>query len=1102
MNPPKPIGYLLTVLIAVSFLSLKLMNVVGQVPVGTVAGSVSDSAAALIVGAQVTIRQDGTGLVRNVLTDGDGVYRFVNLPPGNFVIEAKRQGFKTEWRRLTLRVGDNLVVDFSLQPGSPSERVQITSEVSGVNTTDYRVAGTVSRVQFDNLPLNGRSFLELAQLEPGVQVSTTTNPGGLGNVYTQVQFGGAYYSQTHVGIDGSTIGDRFTGGTTQTLSQESVQEFQVSSFNLDLSTGNGATGSINIVTRHGSNDLHGSAFYYFRDHNLAAYPGLRRDAKNPSPFFARRQMGFSVGGPIKRDRLFWFTNYEHNNQDAVFAVTNNHPIFSKFDGIYPNPLNFNQFNVRLDDTVNDRTQTFLRFSLEKDNTFAPAISVGLPSNWQSVRNRAFQIQGGVVSVLTSHLVNDFRFSHSYLGGHLDPASQDVCKDPIACLGVGGPNIVVFDAPQFRIGNQMNSPFARWLRNYQVVDNVTWERGDHRLRFGGEWQHTYQKASLAFQEPAQIVLWGPTNLQTPALLPLYNALPASLRDPNSPPPTFQELMQLPFRSFTTGIGNPTMPGPFNFDQASRNDRPRLYIQDSWRVNPKLTLSYGLAYSYESNLFDHDLDYPQYLGQLFGGRTKGPAKDKNNFDPAAGLAWSLGESGRTVIRAGAGIYRDETTLGWKARDRAFIGPSGNGRVIVDGSVTGINFVSTPTPFTGGDFLPLLPGIRANLASRFGDGMDLSVRGINVIKQGDQILDPDSTTAYAIHVNAGIQRELRPNLMLTADYVMRRMVHVGVLQGVYILDQNRFNRPAVTGVDPNTGVVSFVRNPVIPLCTPAQAIALNPADNCSTGPINVFSTNGNFRYQGLHLKLERRYSAGLQFTIGYALAKNTGFIDGGFTSFDDFSKAEGNITNHRRHRLTVSGLWSLPDYHGSSDLWRALRNSWTVSFIAQAFSAPPLDTLLNGLDLDGDGISLTLLPGTNRHNLLGQGLNSSELRQLVETYNADVESRTRRVTNPDGSITIIRPRTPFNQIINPITLPDKFSSGDSFITHDVRLTRNIKLREEVQLSVIAEAFNLLNIANLTGYSGVLNQPNYGTASARVGQVFGTGGPRAFQFAARLTF
>jgi hypothetical protein len=195
-------------------------------------------------------------------------------------------------------------------------------------------------------------------------------------------------------------------------------------------------------------------------------------------------------------------------------------------------------------------------------------------------------------------------------------------------------------------------------------------------------------------------------------------------------------------------------------------------------------------------------------------------------------------------------------------------------------------------------------------------------------------------------------------------------------------------------------------------------------------------------------------------------------------------------------------VPQYKGTSKLWRALRNSWTVSFISQVFSAPPLDTLLNGLDLDGDGISLTLLPGTTRHNLLGQGLSNSELRQLVDAYNASVEARTRRVTNPDGSVTVIRPRTPFNQIINPITLPATFSNGDSFVTQDVRVTRKVKLREHVDLSLIAEAFNLFNIANLTGYSGTLNQPNYGQPSARVGQVFGAGGPRAFQFAARLTF
>src|SRR5262249_8155358 len=151
-------------------------------------------------------------------------------------------------------------------------------------------------------------------------------------------------------------------------------------------------------------------------------------------------------------------------------------------------------------------------------------------------------------------------------------------------------------------------------------------------------------------------------------------------------------------------------------------------------------------------------------------------------------------------------------------------------------------------------------------------------------------------------------------------------------------------------------------------------------------------------------------------------------------------------------------------------------------QIRSAPPLDTILTGLDLDGDGISRTLLPGAS-HNSLGYGLSPAGLRTLVAAYNDAVEARTGRITNGDGSVTMIRPRTPFNQIINPITLPTVFSNGDSFISQDLRLTRRIAIKESFTLSLIAEAFNVFNIANLTGYSNVLNQPNYGQPSARVG-------------------
>jgi hypothetical protein len=222
---------------------------------------------------------------------------------------------------------------------------------------------------------------------------------------------------------------------------------------------------------------------------------------------------------------------------------------------------------------------------------------------------------------------------------------------------------------------------------------------------------------------------------------------------------------------------------------------------------------------------------------------------------------------------------------------------------------------------------------------------------------------------------------------------------------------------------------------------------------------------------------------------------------TEFDNAAPDYGNIGTPR-HMLIASAVVELPEYRASSSLLRGLLNKWTVSVICEADSRPPLDTLLVGLDLDGDGISNTLLPGTLRHNTLGAGLSAGELRALVADYNANVDALTKRIMNPDGSITVIPPRTPFNQIINPIALPPHFSSGDSFFSLDLRVARHLDFGERVRFTLLGEAFNLFNVANLTGYSNVLNGLTYGQPGARAGQVFGSGGPRAFQFGAKLEF
>ena len=472
----------------------RVAAVYGQAPVATLTGSVTDLSGAVIPGAQISVKQIGTGFSRKLTSQSDGSFEVENLQPGDYEIEASSGGFATAWRRLVLHVGDTVTIRFELQPGLLNERVEVRTDALRINSTEVGISGVVNRTQIENLPLNGRNYLELAQLEPAVSSESVSNPGLRANNYTRVNIAGASHVQTRVFIDGATVGDRFVGGTTQNFSQESLQEFQISTFSFDPATGTTAAGAINVVSRRGGNDLHGSAFFYYRDHRVAAYPGLGRDSRNPDPFFARRQPGFSLGGPLKRDRLFWFANYEHNNQDGAFAITNNHPIFSKLDVIAATQLDSHLANARLDWSVSKRHQAFLRFSVDMNRNVAPAAVVGMPSNWYSSRNRAIQIQGGILSVLSQSLVNDLRYSYGYFGAHLNPVSPAECRDPVGCIGVGGANILVFDAPQFLIGNQVNSPMTRWQRTSQLTDNLTWQHAEHRLRFGGEWEHLYWKAA--------------------------------------------------------------------------------------------------------------------------------------------------------------------------------------------------------------------------------------------------------------------------------------------------------------------------------------------------------------------------------------------------------------------------------------------------------------------------------------------------------------------------------------------------------------------------------------------------------------------------------
>ncbi len=411
---------------------------------GSINGTVTDPDDQVLIKAVVTLTNKTTGTVRNGTTGEEGNFAFESLPPGEYEVRIEAQGFKTEIQLIEVQVGKNSTANFALTIGAATEVVNVSGESSSIlNTTDTAVGGVINRDRVDKLPLNGRSFLSIALLEPGVNVSyAATSGAGNPNNYFQVSIAGAPQSMTVISVDGSRVNDRVTGGTSQNFSAETVQEFQISTFGFDLSAGTVSAGAVNVVSRTGGNNFHGGGLFFFRDHNMAAFSGFRRPddptALNPlclnpnseacnrlrDPYFVRKQFGGTFGGPIKKDKLFFFGNYERNDQVGANSVTFSDPLVYGYNHVAQQPQKGHLGNYRMDYVINPHHNAFFRASLDSNNGVAGS---GMESTWIASSNFAYQFQMGVTSVLKSNLVNDFRFSYSYFRNRLSPPSPEQCS---------------------------------------------------------------------------------------------------------------------------------------------------------------------------------------------------------------------------------------------------------------------------------------------------------------------------------------------------------------------------------------------------------------------------------------------------------------------------------------------------------------------------------------------------------------------------------------------------------------------------------------------------------------------------------------------------
>ncbi len=1043
-----------------------------QTPTGSISGVVHDASGAVVPSAAITLTNRDTGLVRTLLTAIDGSYTAAALPPGVYQVKTAMSGFRTVVRDATVETGTVTTVDAHLELGQTEEVVNVEAASTQIEYSSNAIAGVITREKIADLPLNGRSFLNLALLEPGVTVSPGTTAQY--NSLFSVSVMGGDASKTAITVDGGNIRNAIEGNTGMNFSQEVVQEFQISSVNFDLSTGITSVGAVNVVTRGGGNDFHGSGYFFFRDHNMSAYPGLQRNPLSPDPFFARRNPGVWLGGPIKKDKLFFFFNYEYLNQTQVVTFVPNVASFAGLAGNYFSPYHGNNLSIRFDYNITQKHRLFARYSHDGNAGLGPAgSSLQLPSHWLRNTNWSDQSLIGLTSTLKPTLVNDFRASYQYWQNrNLFPSSSD-CP---GCVGLGFPEVAV-NGTNVTVGDTQNATQGRDLRRFDFTDSLSWQKGSHSLHFGGEIEHAPGTGFWGYCDPACTSVAPPelVRASVPAALvaALFPTLPTAVK-------TNADFLNLPFLGGVVGIGDPSQPPPYNIDQAKSNNRYRVYASDSWRVKPNFTLNYGLAWSLESTLVNRDLSKPAYLAPLYGSDLSPTNNNYHNFSPALGFAWTVDKAQKTVVRGGFGIYYDTESLYRRLQERAFIGPVGNGRIqfpttgftnifpgIVNISLGGAAVpIGAPLPsgqltnLTLGQYLQIqaqqAPVIAAALAPK--NLNDLSVTNIDINKAGAQLYPKNYPVQHGLHFDIGVQRQIGKDIVVDVDFVRR--VYLNTLLGE--IDYNRYNR-----------FINGVRTPVIPVCPAAQKNT--PGVECSNGPITFWTPGGRSVYNAMLVKVNKRFTRRFQMTASYALNDQHGY--NGIVNLDHWNASWG--PQGSRNILNVSGLVDLP--------W-----GFQLGAISETSSRGPVMASINGVSLTGDGSTSAPLPGL-AFNCLNSGCGTSNLVQAVAAWNQ----------NYAGT------KDALGKTIPAVVLPQNYSLGDSFNSQDVRLTKTFKYRERYRFSIFGEVFNIFNIANLSGYSFNLDQVapsnqtfSFGQPTSRASQVFGSGGPRAFQVGARIQF
>ena len=991
-----------------------------QVVTVTVQGRIYDSSGAALPQATVTALNAATGLSRTTAASALGDYQIPLLPPGDYTVTAEKQGFQKVAKKIHLDIGAVGTLDFNLPLGQVQEQVQVQDVGELAEPTRTMVSSVIDTPKIENLPVNGREFIDFELLAPGVTIGNTTSGSTdvIVEPVTKLSFAGQNIHFNFIAVDGADDVSTASGIQRGTPPQESVQEFRV--INTDYSTefGRATAGIVNIITRSGSNHFHGSAYEYFRNDALDAISILSAPGFH---VLRQNQFGASAGGPIVKDRTFIYGNYEAQrraesptyNSTVLTNIAAINNVKTTVFGLAPENLfvlrdsNSDNGFIRLDENLNARNNLYVRYFINDDRlTNQSPLNNGfdMPSAFKNNFIRDQSLAGAVTTSFSPSWVNELRAQYAHRTFDFPVVSTQ-------------PHLEV--ANTFAAGVNRGNPDIYKEQRFELVDNVTHNVAHHTLGFGGNfsWVRTYESFPLFYPFEADF-----SNL--PAFLGTDGA--AGCPPVVACPDPFVIFFERFDKSTNPPFGETALAGGQAIyhggpiPQAVRNQAAAtldhtytgFYVQDKWALSPNLTLNGGVRWEFET-----------WPSGVLNTQWK-------NVDPRLGMAYSIGGSRNVVVRAGFGLFHGiipspllmcqapscgglskypgrsfENSLNANTglfsfasspliTSLALSGLLGPGATYPDG---------TPCP----SFLPC-----QNLA-QFGFLQDATVVRF----------DQNSANPYGVQASASVEFQVFKDTLLNISGMHLRGVHLGSFYNV--------NQPDPSGsvlVHDSKGGTGC-KNVYFDFASPLNPGGpITPPPNCSAYPSqmvipDVPHINGvpGFRnpkfsvffeaaskwdsvYDGLLVTLSKRLTHNFSYNISYTWSHS---IDNGPNpSFvlipqdsANFGAERASSADDVRHRFVANAIFTSPS------TWNALLRDFTFSTIV-TLQSPQYFSKYAGFDANGDVF------GNND-------------RVGVESRNT--------------------------------------FKGDSLQTVDIRLERAIPIRERLRLKLMAEAFNLLNTVNI---------------------------------------